>query len=176
MIISLDPSTDKTGVALFTGAGKYIKDSAAVIKPDKTRALAIEKVHQMASELREYISESVLEHRERVSIAVIERPYISQEARRSSVGAQFYAMGAFYHVLRSLNVGRICEVWPASWTKGKSKEHRAMRIRREYAIPAWQDKGNDACDAIGLGLWWITRNPDKLVRNQTLEAVCSSDC
>lgn len=167
MIISIDPSTKKTGVALFTDAGKYIGNSAAVILPDQTKALAIERVHQMAAELRTYISEAVVAHKVRVRIAVIEKPYIDTDTPRSAVGAQFYAIGAFYHVLRSLNVTSVIEVAPASWTRGKSKEHRAMWIRREYGIAPHQDSGNDAVDAIGLGKWWCEHNPDRLRTKDT---------
>ncbi len=167
MIISIDPSTKLTGVTLFTSAGRWIPNSAEVIRPDRPSALAIERVHQMAVYLREYIAEAVVTHKTGIRIAIIEKPYIDQNTPHSAVGAQFYAMGAFYHVLRSLNVSRIEEIYPAKWTRGKSKEYRALWIRREYKIPAHQDSGNDAVDAIGLGKWWCEHNPDRLRTKDT---------
>lgn len=157
MILSLDPSTTKTGIARFDNRGRFV--SAELILPDRSKDGAIERVHQMAVYLAEYVAEVDTEHGEPVRVAVMEEPYISQEASRSAVGAQFLALGAFYHVLRRAKVRKIVLVSPSTWTRGKSKEYRAMWIRREFKIPDGQDSGNDAVDAIGLGLWWIQMNP-----------------
>ncbi len=71
-----------------------------------------------------------------------------------------HGQGALYGML--CGEGRTVEtITDREWTKGKgAKEKRAEKIRQAYPDfgRIWgEDKGLDATDAVGLGLWWLGR-------------------
>lgn len=160
MIISLDPSSTALGAALFTDAGRYIRSE--VIKPDNPRAEHQERSHQIGR----YLAELLAEETEPIRIALIEEPPSFMKVEFGNKNVQHVAFGIVYHVVRLAKVPSIVIVNPATWTRGRHKEHRALHVRRRFRIPPEQDRGNDACDAIGLAEWWCARNPDKLTKER----------
>lgn len=167
MIISIDPSSTALGCAMFADSGRYIR--CEVVKPDNSRAEAVERSHQIGRYLAELLAEE--QANEPIRIAIVEEPPSFMRVEFGNKNVQHIAFGIVYHVLRLARIPKIEIVNPATWTRGRHKEHRAYHIRRRFQIPPEQDKGNDACDALGLAEFWMARNPDKLNRTQTVEAL-----
>lgn len=163
MIISLDPSSTALGAALFTDAGRYVRSE--VVKPDNPRAEHQERSHQIGRYLAELLTEEMA-NADPIRLAIIEEPPSFMKVEFGNKAVQHVAYGIVYHVVRLAKVPKIEIVNPATWTRGRHKEHRALHIRRRFQIPPEQDRGNDACDAIGLAEWFIQRNPDKLTRER----------
>lgn len=167
MILSLDPSSTALGAALFTDAGRYIRSE--VVKPDNPRADSSERSHQIGRYLAELIAESTAAGEE-IRIAIIEEPPSFMRAEFGNKNVQHVAFGIVYHVVRLAKIPSVIVVNPATWTRGRHKEHRAWHIRRRFGISPEQDRGNDAMDAIGLAEFWIARNPDRLMREERTTA------
>ncbi len=161
MILAIDPSSTALGAAMFSDAGRYIRSE--VCKPDQPRAEAAERSHQIGRYLAELLAECAAAG-ETIRIAIIEEPPSFMKVEFGNKAVQQVAFGIVYHVCRLARIPSIVVVNPATWTRGRHKEHRAFHIRRRFGIPPEQDRGNDATDAIGLAEWWIARNPDRLVR------------
>lgn len=146
---------------MFSDAGRYIRSE--VVKPDAPRAEHQERSHQIGRYLAELLAESAAAG-EVIRIAIIEEPPSFMKVEFGNKNVQHVAFGIVYHVCRLAKIPKIEIVNPATWTRGRHKEHRALHIRRRFGISPEQDRGNDAIDAIGLAEWWVQRNPDKLIR------------
>jgi Holliday junction resolvasome RuvABC endonuclease subunit len=148
MILALDPSSQAIGYAIFDN-GKRVE--AGVIRPTAPKADALTRSDQMCGDVQALLDE----HNGAFDVALIEEPYIPRKAARTNVAAQYQAFGMIWRVLKRAGVPRIVEVNPSTWTGGTNKDARAEDVRRRHGIGAKDDKGNDACDAIGLSEWWM---------------------
>lgn len=149
-VLALDPSSTAVGWARISG-GKLV--SAGVIRaPEgwdvfrRTDALA-DKVAELAKGF--WITRVVMEY----------ATGMHHRATAVGVAACCHAQGAIRQRLRSLShsVEMVAE---NDWTRGLGKKEERVKAMRsaEPWLAKLKDKGGDAADAAGLGLWWIQRN------------------
>ena len=153
-ILSIDPSSTKTGYAVFDDAKRGEKLIEAGNVHGKADARPLDRVEAMIQEL--YII--LTEHE--VNTILIEIPDGKVHGRLQGVnmgGLAIYGMavGAVWWAMR----GRWAGVKPISvneWTNGVPKAERAATTQlRHPEQDLTKDSGHDAADAIGMADWWL---------------------
>ncbi len=181
-IISIDPSSTATGVALFSRAENLGSQHRLVrwttIRPKGTKT-PTERCLLMAATVAERVREYAAGET-RSPVVVIEIPGAQG---RGSTGMGLLTLGvALGMILKALHdSGLRVEMIPANrWTRLDQtycmpKDARAERIRQrfpEYTKDA-NDKGLDAADAIGLGAWYLGHFPRPAKGAKPLKASAS---
>lgn len=157
-ILAIDPSSTKTGFALFDEDENLI--DAGILKPNKTTDCAAYRIEAMCKDFR-----ALLDQYEPAFIVI---EWTSGKVGRKrhkggGAGLAIYgiAIGALWRVAEqwcSDNIGDVVRILENEWTAGKSKKERFEIISTLYPkIDLSKDTGGDIADAIGLGMWFIHR-------------------
>lgn len=152
-ILTLDPSSTAIGYC-FGREGSVL--DAGVVTPAKKSAPAIQRIESMADQLGELITGSCIQR------VVIEMP--SKHVNRgrhggSGAGLAVYGMavGFVWGRVQSWGLGSNVDlVDPETWTHGRAKAMRILRVQAE--LPGYdpaKDKGGDCADAVCLMWWWF---------------------
>lgn len=152
-LLALDPSSTRTGYALFSGERLT---AFGYLTPFRTRDPPLKRIATMADDVRKLIIDYKPHH---VAIEVTSGK-VGQRHRGEGAGLAVYGMavGAIYFVARLQAEGHISGVTETEWTRGISKSKRQQAIAIHF--PAYRarqaaDNGRDLADAIGVGLWWM---------------------
>ncbi len=153
-IVAFDPSSTRTGYAVLKGPS-LPRDlvEAGIIKPEKTKAEAIERAWSMARQAVKLLN----------SIGplkvIVETPARTVRGKKQNRQAQaIYGMGvgAFITMIE-LEWGATDRVAADRWTQ-KKKDHRAKELALSVAgYDRSRDRGMDCADAIELGEWFCER-------------------
>ncbi len=160
-LLSLDPSSTRTGYAVTTGPAPSEILHAGYFTPRPQRLSAYERIGQMVTDLQELLEE------ERPAAVLIEMPdgKIHGRKRRSGgAGQSIYgaAAGALWQAVRAAPSWAeggpgLVTVDPNTWTRSRTKAQRHAELARlcpAYAAIVASDAGGDVGDAIGLAWWW----------------------
>ena len=151
--LSLDPSSTRTGYALWDGDQLC---EAGVLAPARTRDAVLDRIASIKHELS-----SLLDAERGLSIVVMEIPSgrIGRGSRGGATGhLALYGMavGAVWMLCRSRGVPVACAT-EREWTRGVPARRRQAIVAA--SVPGYQsssDGGRDVSDAIGLGRWWMS--------------------
>lgn len=154
--LSLDPSSTRTGYALWSGS---ILIEAGTLRPDRTRDDVFTRVDTMVRELRALVDEM---RSGKIETAVIEVPS-GRRGRGSEGGATGHlalygvAVGAIRETCRGLGI-EVVATSEREWTRGRPARRRQSIVARTVVgYDASKDTGADVSDAIGIGQWWISQ-------------------
>jgi len=151
-LIAIDPSSTRTGYALFDRRGVV---DAGFLRPDRTKDRADRRVRAMARDLVDLIEE----WGPRVGVIEIPSGAPGRGSRRggkTSLIVYGFAAGALYGVMLTA-LARVHPVLETIWTRGQPKARRVVSVATrypQYLAAADRDRGRDVADAIGLGDWW----------------------
>jgi Holliday junction resolvasome RuvABC endonuclease subunit len=164
LLLSLDPSSTRTGYALMHGAEDRQLVEAGILKPTTTKD-ARTRIRQMAADLRALLAETAPDE------IVIEVPgsQVSRGRHAGGAGLTIYgtAVGYLLAVLDHHAADRVIEVDAWVWTKGQQKAKRTTRVGAMYRnYDERKDRGGDCADAIGLGRWWLRHKVGQLAVGQ----------
>lgn len=156
MLIALDPSSTKTGYAVFDAAGFPV--DAGVLKPINPKHHANARIIAMIDGLIEVVAE----HRPTLGIVEDTSGKVGMAARARGVNGAGLAIhgkavGWMLSTLGNLlgSRERVKAVLENDWTDGVPKLIRANRTR--YTFPHLEKLDDlDALDAVGVGHWWLT--------------------
>lgn len=154
-ILALDPSSTLTGYAVLADARTVL--DVGLIRPNRTRDAANERIRAMATDVLALIGE----HRPDVVVVEDTSGKVGRRGRaRGMNGAGLAvhgkAVGWILSACESAGV-RVEPVAENDWTRGVRKATRQARVAAEFKgkyDPA-RDGGGDAADAIGLARWWF---------------------
>lgn len=151
-LLSLDPSSTRTGYAVMTGPRELI--DAGLLTPKRQSDRAIDRARTMAHEVEGLIREH------RPTSIVIETPHGKIHGNRpgAASGAAIYgfAAGVIWWVCESYSPSPVYTVDPNTWTNRVSKKHRAACVACDFPrYDKRRDPGMDVADAIALGVWWF---------------------
>lgn len=155
MILSIDPSSTKTGYAVLNGARL---EEAGVVRGERTRDPALERTIAMAGDLFELVTRYSPEK------VIIEMPGSgpgtgSRRGASSSLIAYGVACGYLYARMAAIRTHMGFDLVPVqvnTWTAGWKKTARQAAVMAMF--PAYRpevDKGMDCSDAIALGWWYL---------------------
>jgi len=160
-VMAIDPSSTACGFAMFKRDGAL--SCFGVVKGSKSTQ-AIWRAVSMAETL------ALIESTASPETVVIELPdyHVARrlQQKRSAAGLAIYglAVGIVFQTLllgRTREYGKEHGIIPVTpdWTHGDSKIRRTNRVAAEFSryrefAEKGLDRGQDAADAIGLGLWW----------------------
>ena len=151
--IALDPSSTRTGFAMFDRSGQPTEIGFLSAPKQK---LALDRILVMNRQLMEMI------YNHTPDFCVIEVPQGKVHKRHGGggTGLAVYGMAAGYLASTCHHCSSVRLV-EDSWGGGESKtsrRHRLIRMFPEYAEQLLKnDSGGDAGDALDLGHWWIQR-------------------
>lgn len=159
-LLALDPSSTCTGWAAFDPAGN--PTAFGVLRPRSTLP-ALARIDETTGRLRTLL----MEHAPAVVVVEWSDGRVAGRMRGFSgyIGAGLatlgQAQGAIRQVARDLG-HEVVEVAANDWTRRAGKQDRAARLALqvpEYGAfrAAGRDRGLDAADALGLGLWYFGR-------------------
>lgn len=167
VILSIDPASRKTGWAVLK-RGPDLLDFGVVRGREKGDTW--DRIASIIEELHHVVGQVEQSHDGHIEHVVIEAPDVKVHRRYVGVqGLAVYgvAVGAIWQACLHHH-GRAFMVRAGVWTGGHPKEHRARYVGA--CFPQYdpdQDKGFDAADAIGLGLWWLDGGEEHWRRAQT---------
>lgn len=149
VLLSLDPSSTRTGFSVSTGRLSLIE--AGMLNPADASNPPYVRAWTMADDAVELCREHG------VNQIVIEGP-APQSPRMGNRGQAAYGMavGVIWARLRLLEIP-LQVVAVDVWTAKVSKAHQAACVASdfpEYAAMRKRDPGMDVADAIGLAVWW----------------------
>lgn len=161
-LLSLDPSTTRTGYAVLTkhDRGPHLIESGVLEPHVANRKKKLVPALVRVADMCEDLDSLVREHG--ITCAVVETaspsPFATKSDQKRKANLLTYAMGVgmiLRETQRILGRGLVWEVSAGKWARGK-KQDRARRVAMifpSYVIA--QDPDFDAADAIGLGMWWM---------------------
>ena len=161
-ILSLDPSSTKTGWALLDRSEQLLQ--GGLLTPDKQQCEPQFRIARMCSDLAQLLSEIEPE----VILIEITSGKVGKRHGGSGAGLGIYglAVGAVWQAaeawVRLLPSERQSEteivlIRENDWTRGVPKADRIAGIESRFPeYSSDQDSGGDLADAIGLGQWWLT--------------------
>lgn len=159
-LLSLDPSSTRTGYALYrwdeASAGETLAE-AGYLKP-RAADTPLKRIRAMAADFREMLAE--------ISPDVVVIEWTSGKVNRrrhkgGGAGLSIYGGAAGYIICeadRAMPAAAIFTPLENDWTNGVEKEKRQDFIAAlypAYAAHMAKDGGGDVADAIGLARWWI---------------------
>lgn len=156
MLLALDPSSTRTGYAVFDSAGKIAE--AGYLNPRFATDKAWDRIASMIEDLAELLRATAPR---RIVIEVPSGKVGGGQRRGAGASLCIYgfAVGAIWATCRSATCNPTTdEVDERSWTLRVPKEIRRSRVAAEfpeYRKVMSKDGGGDVADAIGIGLWWI---------------------
>lgn len=156
MLLSLDPSSSRTGYAIYRDPEPSgLIESGAIIAETSDRT-PLDRVVTMGSALQQLISDH------NPTAAVIEIPSSHVSARHHGRGAGLATYGfavGWLGCMAALLIKSSSITWvDNSWTGSESAKRRAARISLLFPhYEARRDRGGDECDALALGLWYGAR-------------------
>jgi len=148
-LLSIDPSSTKTGYAVFDG--NEVIDAGLLTGKSGTEYFY--RVFKMMLELDDIFKDHKIDR------TVIESPsgHVHGRLKGHARGQATYgfAVGAIWAHSRS-HVQGTTLVDANRWTRGIPKKKRQAVIALKYPdYDADKDTGGDVSDAIGLGEWWL---------------------
>lgn len=147
IVLVLDPSSQVCGYCLFDDE-KLIEGGC--IRPSKDHPDWWVRTASMCNQVIDTIREFKVDH------VVIEDPGFMSRYSAKSYGVIRSAFGMF--VFSAMRTGATVDLVPANvWTRGKSKSDRTKLSTMNVKYDQSKDQGQDAADALGLGLFWIKR-------------------
>jgi len=166
MLLALDPSSTRTGYAVFRDPEPLgLVESGALI-PLKTDRTPLDRISTMAVDLKDIINQHT------PTEVIVEIPSRHVSARHGGHGAGLATYGfaaGWLSCLVSLLTDPRSITWVDNgWTKKEPAQSRAARMALLFTHyePA-EDPGFDEADALGLGLWHGTRT--RILSNTTDE-------
>ncbi len=159
-VLAIDPSSTLTGYAVMADA-RTILDTG-LLRPDKTRDLAVMRIEVMTNALSDLVDEVVPDH------ILIEMPSSCTAGRIKGrvVGNAIYgfAAGAMWWACFSKNECPVTSIDAELWTQ------RIPKLKRQQSIcmmfPKYDpetDRGGDIADAIGLACFWFSQQKAKRI-------------
>ncbi len=178
--LAFDPSSTCTGYAWGSINGIVTAlQEAGLIRPDKPREPAPERIYQMVTAcvgvLEELMEAEPARRVEWVAVEVTSGKIAGRLAAAGKVSGLGIYGGACYGVYLGLRM--FCErlwrwetappaVYPVFenvWTRGMGKEERAAVVAAEYpAYSRERDRGMDVADAIGLLKWMAAEDRQRV--------------
>lgn len=159
VLLSLDVSSSCTGWALVRGPAAARPARFGLIR---SSAESIERIDAMTAGVVELLDQL------RPDYVVLEWSSGKVHRRLGRIHG-LAVLGQAQGAVRE----RVRMVWgepdlvnESEWTGGRNKENRAKYLIAtcpEYSQAAADDPGRDAADAVGLGLWWMTREFQRLL-------------
>lgn len=172
-LLSIDPSSTRTGYAIMTTEQPDGVVEAGYLKPHRTKDPPITRIDAMCDDLLQLIQSEQPTHAaiELTSGKVGKR----HKGRGAGLATYGMAIGAMWQTMRDhMPDGDACcyAITENLWTAGQPKAKRLgllAQIYPAYASQVGKDRGGDVGDAIGLGRWWFIemRKLDEIDR-QTL--------
>ncbi len=154
LVLAIDPSSTRTGYALLKDSMTIL--DAGLLKPNKTRDPAIKRVIAMTKDVRALLYDY------RPDVALVEMPHKHNKPRHKNLAIYGVAAGTMLWVCYEFNLhseeGETHPVNAETWTEKISKDIRQDLIQMQFDQydPA-KDPGGDIADAIGLALWWFSK-------------------
>lgn len=155
-LITVDPSSTRTGYALWN-RGELAE--AGYIGPDRVADAPLARIDAIGRELNAIVKTA------RPTVAVVEVPAggpgsASRKGAKTSLITYGLAVGYLLRLLLDAGIDRVVPIAETEWTKGRPKRQRQLAIAATFPDYSTEnDRKADAADAIGLGLWWVRRNP-----------------
>ena len=157
-LLAIDPSSTKTGYAVMADSMTLL--DAGFLKPDKTRDPAIMRIAAMTKQLGEVLDEW------QPGKVLVEMPSAHAagrlQGRATGLAIYGFAAGAMWRACHAVTDTEVVDA--QVWTRGVSKLKRQQLIC--MAFPQYdseKDKGGDIADAIGLAVWWFSRQKAKRI-------------
>ena len=167
-ILAIDPSSTKTGFALFDDNETLI--DAGTLRPNKTTDAAEHRIAAMCSDLEVLLKVNTPD------IVVIE--WTSGKVGRnrhkgSGAGLAVYgiAVGAIWRTAAAWAARQatrqVITIYENEWTAGVPKRQRGELVKRMVPrLDLSKDSGGDISDAIGLGCWYIRRRKQNFINTK----------
>ena len=153
-LIAFDPSSSVIGYAIIETIGVKVVE-AGLLKPDKTTDDANTRIRAMIRDAQELIAEQDPD-------AIVIEDTSGKVARRHGAGGgaglAVYgkAVGWLACACERIRPGKVTLILENEWTGGVSKARRALNVRSVAPlIDLSSDKGGDAADAIGVGIYFV---------------------
>lgn len=151
-LLCIDPSSTLCGYALFKAG---VLTECGLLKPQRTRDDANDRIKSMVAEA------TCVALQDSVDLIIIEDTSGKVGARHGGHGAGLAIHGkAVGWMIGSLRAHYPVEcVLENEWTRGIKKVYRQAVIAVMFPklYDPKKDKGGDAADAIGLGMYWLAR-------------------
>lgn len=151
-LLALDPGSIRTGYAIFRDG---VLVDAGHLRAPKDWTL-VERIYALVADLRKLIDET------KPGMMLIEITSGKVQARHGGGGAGLAIYGVAVGALWAtcMQLGNVEAVLENVWTGGVPKTKRQRAIAAEfprYRAIASKDSGGDIADAIGLGMWYLSR-------------------
>lgn len=152
-LLAVDPATRATGYAVFHGPRELLE--LGVIRSSKPDAQR--RIDEICDELEKVLGDHHPDY------AVVETSAAHQHGRFGDGGmaglARYgEAVGAVRATLR-IRLGADRVAWSSpGWTRRTGKRMRVLQVAAafpDYVVD--RDRGADAADAAGLGMWWFAQ-------------------
>ena len=156
-IIALDPSSTAIGYAVLGQIDGGLID-AGLITPDRKTHPPLVRILAMLEELTLLICETEPE----AVVIEVTSGKVGKRHKGKGAGLAVYGMavGAVWQLCRSVEFLEVAPVLENDWTDGKGKSKRlSLLCAMEPKYKRERDPGGDVGDAIGLGRWWLARQP-----------------
>jgi Holliday junction resolvasome RuvABC endonuclease subunit len=156
-ILSLDPSSTACGWAILEGWPATLH-SFGVERP-RGRKCPVDRMRRITSEIRALVDQC---QPDKIVIEWADgKQHGRIKGRSQGLSTLGQAQGWLAATLETMDY-EPQYVPVGQWAGGTKKERRAAAVAREFPdYAAWsakgRDRGHDAADAIGLGLWWLQK-------------------
>jgi len=160
---SVDPGINHVGIAYWSD--KTLVHATLIRNKAPKKSSLSERVHWLSVAVRRYLNSPHAEPVSPCELAVIELPrtYKGKAAKgdaNKNVVPLALVVGALIHHIPTVHL-----VWPNEWKGNMDADVFTERLRgkltpEQRAATDWPPKSLDhnVIDAIGLGLWWQTKN------------------
>ena len=156
IVLSLDPSSTRTGYAVMADALTII--DAGLLNSDPTDAWLV-RVKAIVRDLGKLLNEHCPD------VILVEVPHQHNKASHKNLAVYGFAVGVMWWECYSFTE-ETHAINAEEWTGKVPKRRRQQNIRMVFPhryIPAL-DKGGDIADAIGMALWWFGQQKAKRMR------------